>query len=389
MIQVIQIKDYTAWDNYLSRHSKSNFYQGSNWQSIIAKTYAFKTFSLAAVQSNTPPSEAPTVWKMVGLLPLVYLKSPFIGNRLVSMPYFDHGGITADNSDYEKQLLHAAVALGQKLKAQHIELRQLAKIEFLQNESTVNNQGDCSSGGLLVEPLLATNRAPFRVRWSLRSHKVRLLLSLPDSAEALMRSFKSKLRSQINRPIKAGLVAKIGGMELIDDFYKVFCINMRDLGSPVHAKSLPQSVMAHFAGNARIAAVYNANEPIAAALMVGCNNVMINPWASALREHSKYSPNMLLYWAMLAYAADHGFHQFDFGRSTPEEGTYRFKTQWGAQPHPMYWYTIWLNRNKTANAKKEIASESTKRKIAVTIWQKLPISITRIIGPHIRKHIEL
>ena len=49
---------------------------------------------------------------------------------------------------------------------------------------------------------------------------------------------------------------------------------------------------------------------------------------------------MLLYWTFLAFAADNGYGQFDFGRSTPGEGTYRFKSQWGAEPHQLYWYEV-------------------------------------------------
>lgn len=49
---------------------------------------------------------------------------------------------------------------------------------------------------------------------------------------------------------------------------------------------------------------------------------------------------MLLYWAMLEYACDQGYRQFDFGRSTPGEGTCRFKEQWGAKSHQLYWYQL-------------------------------------------------
>lgn len=306
----------------------------------------------------------------MGLLPLVHMNSPLLCNRLVSMPYFDHGGIIADDIDCEEKLINSAINLGRRLNIDRIELRHLNKIFCLENGK--------------YDP--AGNRLQFFSEWSVRSHKVRLLLSLPYSSEKLMKSFKSKLRSQINRPIKAGLTAKLGGIELLDDFYHVFCISMRDLGSPVHAKRLPQLVMAHFPGSARIVVVYKAGEPVAAGLMVGWKDVMINPWASALRNHSKDSPNMLLYWTMLAYAADHGFRQFDFGRSTPEEGTYRFKTQWGAQPYPMYWYTLWMNQAKEAN---QMSTESKKKALLINLWRRLPVPITRVIGPAIRKHIDL
>lgn len=368
MIQVVQMEDGAVWDKYVARHVLANAYHTSNWQKIITSAYGHKTYGLAAVSNERSSISKPSTINVRGLLPLVHLKSSFSGNRLVSMPFFDHGGIIADNQDCEEKLIQAAIELGKRLKAKRVELRQLDKIASLE-EGAIHN--------------------PVCTSWSLRSHKVRLLLPLPNSSETLMKSFKSKLRSQINRPIKAGLTVKIGGMELLNDFYTVFCVTMRDLGSPVHAKALMQSTLRQFQDAAKIVLVYKANKPVATALIAGFKDTMINPWASSLREYSKESPNMLLYWSMLSYAADQSYSHFDFGRSTPGEGTYRFKTQWGAQPQPMHWYTLWLDRTRATNSVKENASESKKGALAINLWQRLPVPLSRVIGPLIRKHIDL
>jgi hypothetical protein len=50
---------------------------------------------------------------------------------------------------------------------------------------------------------------------------------------------------------------------------------------------------------------------------------------------------MLLYSAVLEFACREGFKEFDFGRSSVDSGTYRFKLQWGAHPRQLYWY-YWL-----------------------------------------------
>jgi serine/alanine adding enzyme len=212
---------------------------------------------------------------------------------------------------------------------------------------------------------------------------------LPESSDALMKSFKSKLRSQINRPVKAGLKAKIGGIELLDDFYRVFVTNMHDLGSPVHSKLLPHKVMEKFSDTAKIVLIHNGQKSFAASIIVAFKNVMTNPWASALREYSKLSPNMLLYYTMLSHACDCGYRYFDFGRSTPEEGSHRFKLQWGAQPQNMYWYTFWLQKNKHDESNHDILTKSKKRAVLESLWRRFPVSVSRIIGPLIRKHIDL
>ena len=94
---------------------------------------------------------------------------------------------------------------------------------------------------------------------------------------------------------------------------------------------------------------------------------------------------MLLYWSMLEYACENELEYFDFGRSSPGEGTYKFKEQWGAKPTPLHWHYISLN----CESIDEETSEKSKFERAIRYWQKLPVPVTKIIGPMIRKHISL
>jgi serine/alanine adding enzyme len=378
-IKVIQMKNHSQWDSYVDAHEKANPYHLMKWQHVIKSAYRHKTYALAAINENDSPDSPKKEQKseknnISGILPLVHMNDFLFGNRLVSMPFVDHGGLLADTPFSEKKLIEKAVLLARELKADHIELRHLDKINCL-DES--------------FPPDPSENGKPFHSRWSMKASKVRMVMPLPDSSDALMKSFKSKLRSQINRPIKAGLETRIGGIELLEEFYRVFVTNMRDLGSPVHSKMLPRKVMEQFSDTAKIVLIHHGTEPFAAGIMLGFKDVMINPWASALRQHSNLSPNMLLYYSMLGYACDHGYRYFDFGRSTPEEGSYRFKSQWGAQPKSMYWYTLWLKQPKNLESNNQDVAESTKRDLAATFWSRLPVPISKILGPMIRKHIDL
>jgi hypothetical protein len=94
---------------------------------------------------------------------------------------------------------------------------------------------------------------------------------------------------------------------------------------------------------------------------------------------------MLLYLRMLEFACDNGYRVFDFGRSSPGEGTYRFKEQWGAVPAPLFWHYISLD-GKTPDAR---GTGKASFEMAARCWQKLPVVVTKIIGPGIRKHISL
>ena len=375
-VQELQSSHAFLWDKYVFSHSGGSLYHLSGWRDVIKKAYGHRSYYLMALEhyDKVPRNEA--FWteaRVVGVLPLVHLKHPLFGNSLVSMPFFDLGGILSDDRESETSLLYKSLVLAGRLKADTIELRNQGPGVFFQ---------DCET----IYPSTLGHEPPLeKVTFETRSNKVRMVLRLPESSKVLMDSFKAKLRSQIKKPLKEGLTSRIGAKELLDDFYKVFSINMRDLGSPVHSRSLIAQVLEVFSETARIIVIYKNGFPLAGSLVVGFRDTLENPWASALREYSRLSPNMLLYWSMLEYACEHGFRYFDFGRSSQDEGTYRFKEQWGAKPIPLHWQ--YFSGSGKCSASRKL--EKSKFEKAIQCWQKLPVPLTRVLGPIIRRHIGL
>ena len=161
---------------------------------------------------------------------------------------------------------------------------------------------------------------------------------------------------------------------------------MRDLGSPVHSKKWFEQILANYQDNIIIANVYKDD------IVVGAGIVLINgkscsiPWASTNADYNRLAPNMLLYWSLLSYVADNGFSTFDFGRSTPGEGTYKFKQQWGAEPVALDWQTFQQGQCLPEEA---AGSKGKLREIVETCWKKLPVNTSVMIGPAIRKYISL
>jgi lipid II:glycine glycyltransferase (peptidoglycan interpeptide bridge formation enzyme) len=162
---------------------------------------------------------------------------------------------------------------------------------------------------------------------------------------------------------------------------------MRELGSPVHSKKLFSAVMDKYGEKARIGLAEYEGKCISAGLILSTEEQTSIPWASSLRNFNHLAPNMLLYWNFLKFAADNGKKIFDFGRSTENEGTFRFKRQWGAEPFPLTWYSSCPGTLvQSLNA---VHDKISGRESAANLWKKLPISITNILGPQLRKYINL
>jgi len=348
-MSVVKIADYQdkeRWDDFVLSQEDAGPYHLFAWKEAVQNAYRHKAFYL--IHENGDKT-------IQGVLPLFHVKPPLLKGMLVSQPFCDYGGSLTRNLESFITLVNYAQDLSQHMNAT-LEIRFKSRAPDLE-------------ASLRIFPT---------------SNKVRMVLELPGSSETLWNGFKSKLRTKIKKPQKDGLTFKMGAKELVGDFYSIFRNNMRHLGSPVHSKKWINSVMNCFEKDAHIGVVYFGNTPVAAGIILCCKEIVTNPWASTLREYNKFHSNNLLYWGFLEYACDNGFKYFDFGRSTPGEGTYVFKEQWGAQPFPLYWYSV---GNKFAE--QPIVSTGKIRHLVEDVWSRIPPAVTDSIGPIIRRYITL
>lgn len=344
MVRVVEAETAAAintWDRYVRRHPAASPYHLAAWRPVMERVCGHRTFYLMAVDARGDAR---------GVVPLVFMSSRVFGHYLISMPFVNYGGVLGDDSDVVNGLLNATIAVARNVGATFIELR---------------------------------HEVPLDVHWPARQHKVSMRLELPGEFASLWNAFPSKLRSQIRRAQKAGMTARIGGRELLDDFYGIFARNMRDLGTPVYAPRFFRAVLETFSAATRICVVDFGRHPVAAGFLLGFRDRIEIPWASSDRRYNHLAPNMLLYSAVLEHACRERFRCFDFGRSSPGSGTYRFKEQWGARPLPLRWH-YWSSHGHVMS---EVSREHSMYGPAIKLWARMPVGLTRLVGPMIVNHI--
>ena len=359
--------DKVLWDSYITNHDDSLGYHLFAWKLAVEVSYGF----------NCPYFFAKKDRRVYGVLPTVHIHPPVGKGKLVSLPYCDVGGILADTPEIAEILLKYACQFAQKYKIPSIEIRYSSNL--FSNEDSGH-------------PNVSSNSYQYINSENSIFKKVRMLLKLPESSDALLSSFKSKLRSQLKRPGKAGLTFEIGGAKLIDHFYSVFSENMRDLGSPVHSKNWLRNVLKYYGEKAKCGIVYMPDKtPVAAGIILCHDRIVSIPWASSLKRFNRFSPNMLLYWSFLEFSANNGYLFFDFGRSTPGEGTYKFKAQWGASPQTLHWERLEIGRKRFHPIRSKITPNSNDRSrvMAEKIIQKMPLPLAIFLGSRLRKYIPL
>lgn len=328
------------WDAFVNSHPDSTGYHLAPWGRVFRNAFGHRSEYLTARREG----------RIVGVLPLVELRSRLFGRFMVSVPFVNYGGVLTSSDEAADALRRHAGTLARERGLSHVELRHL------------------------------TRRFPSA---PCRMHKVTMLLPLEPEAERMWSRLDRKVRNQVRKAEKSALTCEIGGAALADEFYPVFSTNMRDLGTPVYAKRFFTEILAAFPDRTTVFVVRKEREPIAAGIGFAYRDRFEMPWASSLKSHRALCPNNLLYWSAIRHAIAGGHRIFDFGRSTPDEGTFLFKQQWGATPRPLFWeYELIGGASMPDHSPK-----NRKFALAIEIWKRLPVSIAGILGPPIVRSI--
>lgn len=294
--------------------------------------------------------EATDGGRTVGYLPLAFVRSTLFGRFLVSLPYLNSAGVIGDTEEIKSALISQAVELGDSLRARHVELRH--------EEPTTH-------------PKLNGTR----------NSKVHMRMELPSFPGPLWTSIPSKVRNQVRKGEKCGLTTHWGTFDLLPEFYEVFSTNMRDLGTPVYSQNLFRSMLRHFHGNAELCVLRYEGQPVSGAVLVHGKGITEVPSASTLRSANNLSANMLMYWNLLDRTVQRGQTVFDFGRATKDGNTYKFKKQWGAVESPAVWqYAL-------HGSAADLRTDNPRYSRFIKMWQRLPVRVTRVIGPRIVRGI--
>jgi len=351
-IETADSRDEQEWMAYVARHPSAHLAHCWAWKDIFANVFGHGSHFLIA-RRNTE-SEPQVV---VGVLPLFHVKSFLFGSALIAVPYLNGGGVLADDGEIRRMLVEAATSLGLKLGVKYVEFRERDRLLF----GTPN--------------------------LSERSHKVVMLLPLMNDSQQMLMSFTSQLRNKIRRPAKSdfhveessGVSGEIGPIET---FYTVFSHHMRDLGTPVYPKSLFVSVARAFGERCHIFLARHDGMPTSCGMTIGYKDKVEIPWASSLMKYNQFRPNTLLYWHAIKRACEDGYATFDFGRSSPDSGTYEFKRQWGSEAAPLYWYYAGGEANVP-----DVNPKNPKFSALVQCWKRLPLPLANAVGPWITRSL--
>ncbi len=336
--------DAGEWNTFISTHPGGSFYHRHEWGEINRQELGHEFIPLVAHRDGV----------LVGVLPLVYLRSRLFGRILCSMPFVNYGGPCATASDISEALAQAAMEITRVWRANYLELR-------------------------------CAERLPNGMPVSLR--KVSMTIPLAADPEVLWKGFTPKHRKNVRRAYKDGLAVTSGCAELLPAFYRILEQSWRSLGTPMYQRSYFERIVKTFPQDTRIFICHRDEVPLAAAFCgyhrtcgVGIAEGL---WAGGTAESRRLDANYVLYWEMIRDCCVRGLQRFHLGRSTAESGGEAFKQKWNATVTQLYWHF----HRPDGGPLPELNVSNPRYHLATRVWRRLPTGVVRVLGPPLARLI--
>ncbi len=331
----------TDWDAYVQAAPNGLPMHLSSWQTIMYRTYAYNTKFLYAQQAN----------EIVGVLPLFFVPSRITGRRAMTLP----GALCAQNDAVANALIQAGL------------------------ETAVSHK--------LNRLVLQDSRRAWPVPGNTTNQHVHWVLGLEPSEDDLWRRLDGNMRRQVRKARKNGLTVEVNRTaKLLDPFYDVFSRFTHTAGAPIFGRSFLENIVQTLPDNFNIAVVRYEKQAIAAYFQLEMNQTVYGMWGAALHETINLRPAYLALWEIMADAIRHGFTTLDMGRSPANSNASKFKGQWGGRAFPVYQQIMRIGAAKDESITHQLQTDG-KMQWFMRMWPRLPLSMTRTIGPRLRWHV--
>jgi len=350
----LRIEEYQGqgedWNTFASSHPESRFCHLWQYCKLIEEIYGYRAYGFVVREGD----------QIIATLPASLSITLLFGKKLVSQPFSEYGGILSQG------LSSADYAAFFRYLAEFCSEQGIAHVEMHGNLGVSDEYGR--------KYFIQANPYGYAV------------LKLGSDPEVIRREvFDHQIRKALNKAERSGVKSfQDSSPEIIrDKFWPLFLQSMKRIGSPPHPLAYLIGLKRHFPAELKIFWA-EVNGKLVAALMgfvigrrIQITNIVSDESYWDLRT------NDLVHWEFIKWGCQNAYLEFDFG-SVRYEGQLRYKKKWGAQlGNSGYYYFTSMPDSISA-----FSSSSTIMTAFSKAWGWcIPLSVTPILGPAIRKQL--
>ena len=326
------------WDAFVESCPNATFFHLAGWKDVVEAAFGHRCYYLLAKSGD----------EVAGVLPLVHMKSLLFGNALISTPILAYGGVATEDREVQARLETEACALAEQLKVDYLEFR------------------NCESR---------------HADWPTKQLYVTFRKTIEADPQANLLAIPRKQRAMVRKGVKAGLKAEFDTS--VDRFYRAYSQSFHNLGTPVFARTYFDRIQQVFKDRSDILTVTHDGDLVSSVMSFYFRDEVLPYFGGGTELARELKGNDFMYWELMRRSCQRGVRVFDFGRSKQGTGTYSFKKNWGFEPRPLF-YEYYLVKAKQMP---DISPMNPKYRILIDVWKRLPLSVTRLIGPLIARKL--
>jgi FemAB-related protein (PEP-CTERM system-associated) len=329
-----------AWDRYVIAHRDGTFFHSLAWRDAVQDCFPHQAHYIIAIAAN----------RIVGLLPLFFVRSRLAGRVLLSVPYATAGGILADSRQIALALHREAGRIAGRLRCRGIEFR---------------------SARAQVPGIPILNRY------------VGFTRALPAVVDEEWRWLPRKARAEARRARdRFGLEVAFED-SLIGEVWDLYARNMRRLGSINYPRMFFKQLLARTPDAHWTTIVTRNGREVAGLLTFLFRDRVLPYFFGCTAEARECGAANFLYARVMEEAIRQGFRFFDFGRSRRDNvGSVDFKRLQGFEPTPLDYQYVAL-RGGVPN----LTPSRPLLRGAAAVWKRLPLALTRPLGARLARHL--
>lgn len=337
-VRLMHSADRERWDAFVLACPQATFFHRAGWQEVIERAFGHRTYFFIA--------EADGV--IEGVLPLAEVKSFLFGHSLSSLPCCVYGGMAAETERARRALDDAAIALAENLGVNYLEYRTITA-----------SHAD----------------------WATKDLYVTFRRSIEPDHEKNINAIPRKQRAMVRKGIKAGLQSEVD----FDTkrFFAAYSDSVHRLGTPVFSRRYFEILREVFADDSEVVTITKDGQLVASVLSFFFRDEVLPYYGGGTRLAREVAGNDFMYWEVMRRACERGCKVFDYGRSKRGTGAFDFKKNWGFEPRPLE-YQYRLIKGAAVPDHNPL---NPKYRMFIAAWQRLPLAVANVIGPHIIKSL--
>jgi len=351
---IIEREDSHSWNAFVESNPCSTPYHLWEFGQALSSTYGYERYYLLARNDD----------EVVGVFPLIHIRSRLFGNRLLSLPFCEYGGplVSSNFGDLAQTaegLFEEVLTIASSLNIDCIEIR------------------NPSLHGELLE-----NEGCHVVR-----RYVTFEIDLSREKEHLWRSLDKKTRNSTRKAMKSELnVYEVSQEDDLKEYFLLYLKTQNRHGSPPHDFKLFRNLFRLNAENSmKILIAEYCAKPIAGAIVFH-NKRNIYWWGGVSDPKFRHlNATDILLWKIIEWGHESGFAGLNLGRTRYGTGIYHFKKGWGGIEIPL---VDFVYHAESKDASTPDPSEG-KYQFLTKLWSRLPVCISRRLGPRIIKQVGL